>query len=238
MCFQSVYNLFFSPHRLLVRKLNKILGFVPGKIHLYNQAFQHKSLFKNNNERLELLGDSILDAVVTEVLYHRFSKENEGDLSKLRSKIVSRKRLNHIGNDLNLLQMLQYRKSNIQTDGSNMAGNVLEALIGAVYLDKGYKRAARFVEQKILKPYINWDRLSEEIIDYKSLLHTYAQKENLELVYAVSSEKHQHDDEKFEVEVLLGGTRMGTGTGKNKKAAEQAASHKALISLNLIEEEN
>jgi ribonuclease III len=234
MFFKKIYNLYFSPHKAFAKKIRKITGFTPLDIEPYILAFKHKSRYKESNERLEFLGDSILDAVVTEELYYKYQKGNEGDLSKLRSKIVSRKRLNIIGNELNLLSLLKYRSMQMPQGETNLAGNTLEALVGAVYIDFGFRKTAVFVRKKILKPYIDWSKLSEEITDYKSILHTYTQRENLSLQFIVLSEKPQHDLSKFEVEVLVGEKSYGKGAGKNKKAAEQAASHNALIKLNVI----
>jgi ribonuclease III len=234
MFLKKIYNLYFSPHRIFARKIKKITGIAPVDINHYILAFRHKSRYKESNERLEFLGDSILDAVVTEELYYKYQKGNEGDLSKLRSKIVSRKRLNIIGNELNLLSLLKYRSMQMPQGETNLAGNTLEALVGAVYIDFGFRKTAVFVRKKILKPYIDWSKLSEEITDYKSILHTYTQRENLSLQFIVLIEKPQHDLSKFEVEVLVGEESYGKGAGKNKKAAEQAASHNALIKLNVI----
>lgn len=232
MLYRKIYNLFFSPHKLFVRDISKVLGFVPNNISFYLLAFQHKSFSKQNNERLEFLGDSILDAVVSEILYKNFKVGNEGDLSKLRSKIVSRTSLNNIGKKLGILDFLKHRIVQMEQAENNLAGNTLEALIGAVYLDLGYKGSAKFLKNKILTPYINWESLNEEVVDYKSVLHTYAQKENLELEYIIINEKNYHDLAKFEIEVKIADKVIGKGFGKNKKIAQQEAAKIALESLN------
>jgi ribonuclease-3 len=231
MVFKKIYNLYFSPHALFVKEVSKVLGYIPNNLSYYLLAFKHKSYSKQNNERLEFLGDSILDAVVSEYLYKNYKAGNEGDLSKLRSKIVSRTSLNEIGNKINILSFLKHKILQIEQAEYNLAGNTLEALIGAVYLDLGYKGAAKFLKKKILKPYVNWETLNEEIVDYKSLLQNYAQKENLALEYITINEKNHHDLAKFEIDVKLGDTIVGKGFGKNKKIAQQEAAQNALESL-------
>lgn len=228
MFLKKVYNLFFSPHKHFVKELSEIIGFVPSNIEVYLLAFKHKSYDKQNNERLEFLGDSILDAVVSEELYKYFEGSNEGDLSKLRSKIVSRSSLNNIGEKLNILPFLKHRIIQIDQAETNLAGNTLEALIGAVYLDLGYKGTATFIRKKILTPFVKWETLDTDVIDYKSLLHTYSQKENVSLEYIVVSEKEYHDLAKFEIAVLVDGKVVGKGYGKNKKTAQQEAAQKAV----------
>lgn len=234
MLLRSWYNKLFSPHKAFVNKLSPILGFVPQDISVYLRAFRHKSLFRKNNERLEFLGDSILDAVVSHEIYLKFKNKNEGDLSKLRSKAVSRVRLNAIGKSLNLIDLLEFKIPASISKPSSLHGNTLEALVGAVYLDKGYKVAYNFTLKKLIKPHINWNQLDKEIFDFKSLLFHHAQKHSQTLTFEVDNEDAKGNNKKFEVSVHLNGENLAQGSGKNKKSAEQVASKAALIKLKIL----
>jgi ribonuclease-3 len=203
-----------------------MFGFAPEKLDLYICAFTHKSMGKPNNERLEFLGDSIFDAIVTEILVERFQNKKEGDLSKLRAKIVSRNKMNEIGNKLNLLSILEFKNLNATEATTNLPGNTLEALIGALYLDLGYDKTKKIVSKKIIKPFINLKNLDREVVNYKSLLNEWVQKNNHTLVFKIINEQATINHEKFEVALFLNGEQIVTGKGKNKKAAENDAAKK------------
>lgn len=234
MLFRKWYYFYFSPHKDFARKIEKITGFVPIKLSLYQLAFKHKSVDKKNNERLEFLGDTVLDAIISHEIYLRFSDKSEGDLSKLRAKAVSRNQLNAIGFSLKLVKLLKYKIPTSSGTPSNLSGNTLEALVGAVYLDVGYDDCRIFVRNKLLKPYISWDKLDKEIIDFKSLMFNYAQKENLLLNFNVIEDTLGANHNRFEVSVALEGEELARGKGKTKKSAEQQASKHALKFLNIL----
>ena len=148
--------------------LYKILGFYPDNIHLYEQAFLHKSSSVEsgdgrwlNNERLEFLGDAVLDAVVADIVYKHFQNKREGFLTNTRSKIVQRETMNRVAVELGLDKMVVY-SAKLSSHNNHMYGNALEALIGAIYLDQGYERCKQFMEEKILKNYIDLDKMSRK----------------------------------------------------------------------------
>jgi len=174
--FKNLYLRFFRPKTDFSEYLVQILGFFPENLSLYELAFQHKSLHKKSNERLEFLGDSILDAVISEALYFRFPEKDEGELSKLRSKLVSRVFLNDIGQKLGLEKQLKYQLKTISILDTNMIGNTFESLIGAIYLDAGYARTEHFLKTQIFEKYVNWDEMDTKITDFKSKLTQFAQK--------------------------------------------------------------
>lgn len=202
----------------------KTTGCKPVKIETYSLAFKHKSLHKiKNYERLEFLGDSVLDVIVTELLYQKFPQKMEGELSKIRSKLVSRNILNELALKLHLDKYYQYdKKLNIETF-ENLAGNVLEALIGAVYVDKGFNRTKQFVLQKIINPLVNWDEILN-IADYKSLLLSKSQQDNFDLEYRVLNENPQDYKYRFSIGLFINGEKKTEATGNTIKNAEQKAS--------------
>lgn len=226
MLFKKVYNLYFSPHKLFIQKLYSLLGFVPINIDLFVKAFTHKSMGKNNNERLEFLGDSIFDAIVTEMIVEQFQNKKEGELSKLRAKIVSRNKMNEIGNKLNLIAMLRFRNLNTPEATTNLPGNTLEALVGALYLELGYLKAKKIILHKIIYPNIHLKDLDSQVINYKSLLNEWAQKHNHTISFKILKEDSIINQEKFEVGLYLNEEMKAIGKGKNKKTAENDAAQK------------
>ena len=200
-------------------------------ISLYRLAFKHKSKNQENNERLEFLGDSILDAVISEIIYKNFPNKNEGELSKLRSKMVSRNMLNQLANHLDLLSLLSYRETHTRQGLQNSEGNALEALIGAIYLDQGYRACSKFIEQKLIKPYINWEKLEKEVVDHKSLLYTYCQKESKLPQFKMLTENMEDESKRFHIALKIDGEKVAEGFGKNKKVAEQKAAKSFLKSI-------
>lgn len=226
MLFKKVYNLYFSPHKLFIRKLYSLLGFIPQNVDLFIKAFTHKSISKSNNERLEFLGDSIFDAIVTQMLVEKFQHKSEGDLSKLRAKIVSRNKMNEIGNKLNLIDLLRFKNLNTPEATTNLAGNTLEALVGALFVEFGYHKAKKIILYKIIYPNIHLKDLDNQVINYKSLLNEWAQKHNYTVTFVVINELSITNQDKFEVGLYLNGEMKTVGKGKNKKTAENDAAQK------------
>jgi len=219
-------------------KFTKFLRFIPGNLYLYKLAFIHSSAplkLHNgslvNNERLEFLGDAILEAIVSDVIYKQFPYKNEGFLSKVRARIVQRDTLNLIAVNLGIPQLL---KSMINKDNNtlNPFGNALEALLGAIYLDKGYNRTKKYVLNKILSD----SSLTKEIItngtDHKSQILEWGQKNKKEIIFSNEEMPYNHqNDHLFLSTLTIEDQKAGSGKGMSKKEAEQNAAEQALIRI-------
>ncbi|MBQ8889936.1 MAG: ribonuclease III [Bacteroidaceae bacterium] len=231
--------------RLLSRKdkesylcFYRMLGFYPHDIRIYEQALLHKSSSVKsdkgrllNNERLEFLGDAILDAVVADIVYKKFEGKREGFLTNTRSKIVSRESLNHVAEQIGLSKLIKY-STRQSSHNSYMSGNAFEALVGAIYLDRGYEYCKNFIEHRILGPYINLNKVSRKEVNFKSKLIEWSQKNKVTLSFELLEQSvDQFNSPVFETEVLVGGIPAGKGKGYSKKESQQLAAHEA---LNLI----
>jgi ribonuclease-3 len=186
-----------------------------------------------SNERLEFLGDAILDAAVAEMLYTKYPNEDEGYLTKIKSKIVNRRTLGLIGREMEISRVLRYNQSRT-IKMETIEGNAFEALIGAIYLDGGLKSVKNSMENHILKKYIDLNTILEEEIDFKSRLFIWSQKNHLELVFEVISEENRGAEWIYIVRVLIGEMEYGRGIGSSKKRAEQAASKETLELIGLM----
>lgn len=228
--------------RLLFRKdkesyfrFYKMLGFYPHNVSIYEQALLHKSLSVKsdkghplNNERLEFLGDAILDAVVADIVYKKFEGKREGFLTNTRSKIVQRETLNRLATEIGLDKLIKYTAKQC-AHNSYMCGNAFEALIGAIYLDRGYEACKHFMEHRIIGPYINLEKISKKEVNFKSKLIEWSQKNHFELHFELISQSHdQAYSPTFESEVLIEGISGGKGTGYSKKESQQMAARMAL----------
>ncbi|MDR0413280.1 MAG: ribonuclease III [Dysgonamonadaceae bacterium] len=227
-------RLFLSKKKESYFVLYKILGFFPNDISFYEEALLHKSLSKedakgrHNNERLEFLGDAILDAVVADILFKKFPRRNEGFLTNTRSKIVQRETLDRIATELGLHKLVMF-SSRIKKQKSHIMGNALEAFIGAVYMDQGYRKTTRFIEQKIINPYINIDVLAKKEVNFKSKLLEWCQKYRVEMSFELlDNYTDEENNPFFQSQVLLNGIFAGTGTGCSKKESQQQAAQMAL----------
>lgn len=214
--------------------IRSLTGIKTKNIDLYYLAFKHKSKNRENNERLEFLGDSILDAVISEIIYTHFPKKNEGELSKLRSKMVSRNMLNYLANQLRLLKHLSYRATHTQDGLQNSEGNALEALIGAIYLDQGYHACQKFIKNKLIQPHIDWQRLEANVVDHKSILYALCQKENKQLLFVGIGENLEDINNRFHMALEIDGMQVTDAVGKSKKIAEQQAAKLYLQELEII----
>ena len=228
--------------RLLFRKdkesyfcFYKILGFYPRNIQLYQQALLHKSTSIRsekgrplNNERLEFLGDAILDAIVVDIVYKHFEGRREGFLTNTRSKIVQRETLNKLAVEIGLDKLVKY-STRSSSHNSYMYGNAFEAFIGAIYLDQGYERCKRFMEEKIFKNYIDLDKMSRKEVNFKSKLIEWSQKSKVEVSFELI-EQFLDEDYKpmFHTEIRIEGISAGKGTGYSKKESQQNAAQAAL----------
>ena len=189
---------------------------------MYKKAFVHKSFNqKNHNEQLEFLGDAILSLIITEFLFLENPNQKEGVLSQKRAKIISRKHLNLVGKKIIPKSKI---KSNLKQLPKSIFGNILEAIIGAIYIDQGIKKTKTFVKRNIYKSEF-LSALTD--VDFKTKLILYSQKESLELVYRIESEKGLDHNKQFLVALLLNGKKISEGTAKTKKEAEMEAAKKA-----------
>lgn len=226
----------------LCQELNHALGFIPKNITLYKQALLHRSAaylqpqnHKANNERLEFLGDSVLDVVVATFLFKKFPKEKEGFLTKLRSKIVSRNSLNSVSVNLGIDVLLKTNNLKGTANHMNIYGNALEALIGATYLDKGFDFTKKFIIGNIIEKHINLTALQNEDIDSKSKFIEYCQKHRTTIEFVSTEDSHTPKQApKFTSSLLANGRRLTEGHGQSKKDAEQNA---AKLALELVEQQ-
>jgi ribonuclease-3 len=230
----------FSSGRDFYIKLVRILGFLPGNSRLYEIAFIHKSASATqkdgqviNNERLEFLGDAILDAVIADYLYRLFPGRDEGFLTQLRAKLVKRKMLNKLASGLGIASLLVSRTGSEQTK-TNLLGNAFEALIGAIYLDKGYIRTKRYVIRKVLHKHVDLERLSGKESDFKSRIIEWAQKNRQEISFISHEETVEGSTiPHYTSQLLLEDKELGSGRGHSKKEAEQKAAEQALSQIEL-----
>lgn len=216
----------------------KLLGFYPNDLKVYEQAFMHKSsAIKDeqgawiNNERLEFLGDAILDAIVADILYHRFQFKKEGFLTNTRSKIVQRETLNGIALDLELDKFMIVSERT-RSQSSCIYGNALEALIGAIYIDKGYETTKSFVETKMIDRFMNLTTVAKKEVNFKSKLIEWGQKNRVSIRFELI-ESFMSDDNKpvFQTQVYLASIAAGIGIGNSKKESHQNAAQMTLEKL-------
>ena len=229
----------FRRDRRLYRSFYDILGFYPRKIELYRQALTHKSMSVkegggrlSNNERLEYLGDAILDAVVGDILYNHFQGKREGFLTSVRSRVVQRETLGYLADEMGLTDLI---RSNLmgRTHNNYMAGNAFEALVGAVYLDRGYEYCKWFVRNRILGKYINLDRIAYKESNFKSRLLEWCQKYHVNAEFELLEESKEEGTMSplFLTRVLISGMECGRGIGYSKKESHQQSAKEALTKL-------
>ena len=214
---------------MFYNEVKSILGFSPKSLLYYKKAFTHRSLKKldeignpNNYERLEFLGDAMLDAVIASYLFKKAPSGNEGYLTQMRSKIVSREHLNELGRDLNLIRLV---KSNVSKSkfGENINGNIFEALIGAIYLDRGYKYCKKFVYSNVIKPYVDLPKLEGKVTSYKSIFIEWCQKEKKHFEFEVYEDTGNDTIRHFSVKLHLEDKIIAKGRSTSKKKAEEIA---------------
>lgn len=213
----------------------KILGFFPRDIRVYQQALLHKSTSLRsekgrpiNNERLEFLGDAILDAIVGDIVFKHFEGRREGFLTNTRSKIVQRETLNKLAVQIGLDKLVKY-STRSSSHNSYMYGNAFEAFIGAIYLDQGYDRCMEFMVKKIFKNYIDLDKMSRKEVNFKSKLIEWSQKNKMKVSFELIEQFLDADyNPMFHTEVHVEGISAGTGTGYSKKESQQNAAQMAL----------
>lgn len=216
-----------------------VLGFYPHIIEYYQLAVRHKSVSIPtdnghflSNERLEFLGDAVLNSVVTDILYHHYSKQQEGFLTNTRSKIVKRDSLNHLAIEIGLDKLVQVTKYVNANTNNNIYGNALEALMGAIYLDYGYKKCKTFVQNKLIKSTFDLDKIADDEVNFKSKLIEWCQKYHLQcdflLIDDVLEGANKHN---FQTRLTIQGIDICEGSGSSKKESQQNASR---IAYNII----
>lgn len=227
-------KLFLSkPKDKLRLELKEALGFIPNDISIYAEAFTHRSMNeldaeKNpiNYERLEFLGDAMLGLAIAAYLYKEAPNGDEGYLTKMRSKVVSRTHLNKLGEDLGLIRFLKSHIPDNQISG-DIHGNMLEALIGAVYLDRGYAYCEKFIHKRVIHPYVDIDRLEGKVTSYKSLFIEYCQKSKRKFYFEVFEDEGKELTTHFAVRLHLDDDVVARARGTSKKRAEEQAAKRA-----------
>jgi ribonuclease-3 len=238
----SIIKKIFSKSRSLedgifFTKIEKILGFKPLNLTHFRKAFTHRSMNKldeNGNainyERLEFMGDAMLGSVIAAHLFNKVPTGDEGYLTKMRSKIVSREHLNELGKDLNLIQFLESKVTH-QNFGENIHGNLFEAFIGAIYLDRGFVYCEKFIHKKVIKPYVDIDKLEGKVISYKSLVIEWCQKEKIQFHYDIYEDDDAGKLKYFAVKLSLDGKVIAKARATSKKKAEEIASKRAYFAF-------
>lgn len=228
MDFLSFFSQLTKAEKKFKKDILKLIGLKPKNLSLYKKAFTHKSVSeKEHNERLEFLGDAVLNTIISEYLFNHYPNKSEGFLTQMRSKIVSRESLNRLGKKMLLKELMEY-KHNVNFNNSSVLGNTFEAVIGAVYQDLGYKKTYLFVNQKIIEPYISLDKLEKTEVNFKSLLLEWCQKEKKELSYNIVLVENDKPNPTYEATVFIDGEAFNKGIGRSKKKAEQLAAEKTI----------
>lgn len=228
----------FRKEKELYSSLYDIIGFYPHDISYYKLALMHKSVMRRNakgkpvnNERLEFLGDAILDAIVGDIVYQHFPGKREGFLTNTRSKLVQRDTLNKLAQEMGINQLI-LSSGHTSSHNSYMGGNAFEALVGAIYLDQGYNACMRFMNKRILAQMINIDKVAYKEVNFKSKLIEWSQKNKVRLTYEqVLQEKDKNGNPIFEFKVVLEGVEGCAGRGFSKKESQQLASKLTLDKL-------
>lgn len=230
-------NIFLSKHEKEFRKqLRNVLGFVPGKINLYKTALSHRSVREGadeNNERLEFLGDAILSAIVAHYLFMRYPYKEEGFLTEMRSKMVNRNQLNDIAVKIGLKKITLYNRFDNSLKISQIFGNTLEALVGAVYLDRGYDETKKWVIQQIINPHLFMQDLENLDINQKNKLYGWANKNGKILEFDTLDEKMENGRRLFTIGAKVDGVVIAEAKAYNKKDASQIAAQIAVEKLKL-----
>ncbi len=231
------FKYYFSKDRVLFTRIKQITGITPLNLSCYKQSLRHHSIAskihnsgsKDSNERLEFLGDAILNSVIAEYLFKKYPYKDEGFLTELRSKIVSRVSLNDLALKIGLSELVEYDRKSMQNINvrNSIFGNALEAFIGAIFLDKGFKKSKYFIIEKLLRLHIDVDKLQQTEKNFKGRLIEYTQKSGMNLDFKV--DELTHGKQKiFKVSVIVNKKVFGEAEHTNKKQAEQQASEKAL----------
>ena len=217
--------------------MQRLLKFSPRQLEFYQKAFTHRSLKKVdkngepfNYERLEFVGDAMLGSVIASYLFIKAPNQSEGYLTQMRSKIVSREHLNELGKDLNLISFV---KSNIPKNniGDNIHGNIFEALIGAIYLDRGYDYCSKFIYDKVIVPYVDIPKLEGKITSYKGLIIEWCQKNKKKYFIDTYEDTGNEPVKHFSVKIKIDDIQIAKGRATSKKKAEEQASKRVYFTF-------
>ena len=233
---QSFFRKIFSLKDSFEKQLRNIIGFTPGNIELYKTSLSHRSVKEGsneNNERLEFLGDAVLSAVVADYLFKRYPYKGEGFLTEMRSKMVNRATLNDIAVKMGLKKITLYNKQDSSLKISQIFGNTLEALIGAVYIDLGYKKTKKWIMKTIIIPHMFMDDLEALEINHKNKLYGWANKNGKALEFETLEERFENGRRLFTVAAMVDGENIAEGRAFNKKDASQIAAQAAVEKLGL-----
>jgi ribonuclease-3 len=237
--FVDFFKYIFSRHAGsgFKKELKNILRFKPGNISLYKTALTHRSVREGadeNNERLEYLGDAVLSALIADYLFKRYPYKEEGFLTEMRSKMVNRQQLNEIAVRMGLKKITLYNKMDGSLKVSQIFGNTLEALVGAIYLDQGYKRANKWVLEAVIRPHMFMEELENLEINHKNKLYGWANKNGKVLEFETLNEKLENGRRLFTVAAVIDGKHISEGKAFNKKDASQIAAQIAVEKLGII----
>ena len=217
--------------------MNKVLGFKPKDISWYQRAFTHRSMNQKdasgnpmNYERLEFLGDAMLGVIISKHLFREVPNGNEGYLTKMRSKIVSRQHLNELGRELELDKFLESRISSDQF-GENIFGNLFEALVGAIYLDRGHDYCERFIRMRVIEPHVDIERLEGKVMSYKSLMIEWCQKQKKVFRFEMVEDQGVDERPHFSIRFILEDQVISRARETSKKRAEEKASQRAFYAM-------
>jgi len=225
--------------RKLSQAIRNITGFAPGNLDLYRLATLHSSRaeekngVRQNNERLEYLGDAILSAAVADYLFKKYPLENEGFLTEIRSRLVNRETLNQLARRIGLAEILEYDTRHVQLQRV-ILGNTLEAIVGAAYLDKGYLRTRKFVIDKLIQPYLNIDLVISSEVNFKSKVIEWGQRLGRSVRFEVIDIRKGKNHREFISQVIVDEEPCGKGFGSSKKKAEQDAAQKTCLALGIV----
>ncbi|MEO6317130.1 MAG: ribonuclease III [Chitinophagaceae bacterium] len=222
------------------KQLRNVLGFSPSNTSLYKAALTHRSVKEmadENNERLEYLGDAILSAIVADFLFKKYPYKEEGFLTEMRSKMVNRTTLNEIALKMGLKKITNFNKFDNSLRISQIFGNTLEAVVGAVYLDKGFSKTKLWVMERIILPHLFMDDLEALEINHKNKLYGWANKNGKNLEFETMDERVEGGRRLFTIGAVVDGTLLAEGKAYNKKDASQIAARIAVENLGLIEKE-
>ncbi|NOT76834.1 MAG: ribonuclease III [Cyclobacteriaceae bacterium] len=223
----------------LTKAIQAITGFTPSNLSLYKLATLHTSRsketdgFRESNERLEYLGDAILGAAVADYLFKKYPFKDEGFLTEIRSRIVNRDSLNLLARKMGINLIVQFDQKNVQLQ-QVVLGNTLEAIVGAIYLDRGYLRAKKFVIDKLIQPHFNLEVVIQSNFNHKSKIIEWTQRNNKTVRFEMMETKKSKNQKEFSIQIFIDDQPYGTGFGFTKKKAEQDAAMKTCEQLNIV----
>lgn len=223
------------------KSIERIIGEKPGNDSLYYLAFRHTSAskngivegFKESNERLEYLGDSVLGMIVAEYLFKKYPFKDEGFLTEIRSRIVNRESLNQVARKIGVDNLITFDGNRVSHGRTSMYGDAMEALIGAIYLDKGFRFTKKFIVKILIANYFDLDQVIKNNANFKSILLTWSQSLSKKVEFTIIKENGKHHSKEFVAQVTVDDEVISEGRGWNKKKAEQDAARKACEALKI-----